>query len=375
MIKLWRDRLVQRALAVFLLARVVGALAVTFSSSRWDRSFADGIKVWDGLWYLDIIDHGYPATVAHPPPLSAGSIAFFPGFPLLARVVARVTGLPSWAAAYVVVFLAGVVAVVGLALLVRRLYDDRIALRAVALFCLFPGAFTLSLLYSEGLMVAAVIVCFLALYNRRWVIAGLAGAAAAFSRPTGVAVVVACAWETFRAIRDRREWTSVWSTLLVPLGALAYLVYLKEHTGEFLVYFRVQREIWFDTLSVGESARDTVVHLFDGNAVSHRMILLAGLVFIAVAGYVLVRSTLPMSMKLYVPAVLVLPVALASVGARPRYLFVAFPLLVALAAKLSRRGFVAVLTISSVAFVWLLVTYVERSPEFQPFLYPINPSP
>jgi len=371
----WRDRLVVRAIAVFAAARAVGAACIAFAAWRWDATFARAFKVWDGYWYLHIVDHGYPASIARPAPFTAGGVAFFPGFPALTRALMRVTGLPSAIAAAVVVFAAGLVAVVALALLVRQLYDERVALRAVALFCFFPGAYTLSLLYSEGLMVTAVIVCFLALYNRRWVVAGLAGALASFSRPTGVAIVVACAWETVRAVRTRRDWASLWATFLVPLGAAAYLVYLWRHTGEIGVYFRVQREAWFDELSIGSGLWDTVVHLFDGNGLSQRLILFAGLVFIAGAGVVLARSRLPVSMKLYVPAVLVLPVLLASVGARPRYVFVAFPLLIALAAHLPRRAYVALLSVSAVALVLLLVTYVERSPEIQPFLYPINPSP
>jgi Gpi18-like mannosyltransferase len=270
---------------------------------------------------------------------------------------------------------AGAIAVVSVALVVRRFYDDDSAIRAAALFSFFPGAYTLSLLYSEGFMVAAVLVAFLALYRRRWVIAGLAGAVAAFSRPTGIAIVVACAWETMRAVRERREWRALWATALPPLGVLAYFAYLWQHTGELKVYFRVQRDVWFDKLSLGPSLRYTLGHLFDPSERVQRLILFVALVFIVIAAIALVRSRLALSMKLYAAAVLALPVLFATVGARPRYVFVAFPLIAAVGVKVSGRAFAGLLTLSTVGMVWLLVVYVQRSPELAHNLYPILPSP
>lgn len=367
--------LVRRALAIYVASRAFGAAVVFYAASRQDAGFGDALRVWDGFWYLRIADSGYPSTVAFLSEPADAVIAFFPGFPLLVRAVEMASPLSTVASAYVVVFLCGAAAVATLARLIEAVCDERVALRSVVLFCLFPGAFTLNLLYSEALMVAAVLICFLALREQRWIVAGVAGAVAAFTRPTGIAVTVACAWVAWSAIRERREWSALWAAALPPAGFLAYHAYLWQHTGEARVYFRVQREQFFDELSLGRDLWHNLWHTFDPVATSHRVMLLAALVFIALAGVVLVRSTLPVEMKLYTAAVLVLPVVLTSVGPRPRYVLVAFPLFVGLAARLSRRTFAGLAAASTVALTVLLVVHVQRSPELAPFLYPINPSP
>lgn len=370
-----RDRLVRRALSIYLAVRAFGAVVVLYATARQHASFSEGIRVWDGHWYLEVFEHGYPVAVASPSQPASATIAFFPGFPWTARVVEAVTRLPAAASLFVVVFLAGAVATVALALLVRDVLDEPTALRSVLLFCVFPGAFVLDLLYSEPLMIAAVLVCFLALERRAWMIAGVAGALAAFTRPTGIAIVAACGWMAIVAVRRRREWRAMWSIALASLGAIAYHAYLWHHTGEARVYFRVQREQFLDEPSLGRDLWYTIRHAFAPVTLSHRVILLVALAFIVVAGTLLIRSSLPFAMKLYTAAVLLLPVVFTSVGPRPRYVWVAFPLIVAVAARLSGRWFVAVTVLSTCGLAVLLTLYVQRSPEISPYLFVINPSP
>ena len=49
------------------------------------HTVGDGLFAWDGAWYADIASHGYGA-------LSRDALRFFPGFPLLGRLVGIVAG-------------------------------------------------------------------------------------------------------------------------------------------------------------------------------------------------------------------------------------------------------------------------------------------
>ncbi len=53
-----------------------------------------GLYRWDGVWYAGVCDSGYevprPQTAEQP-----GNVAFFPGYPLLARAVGRATGFST----------------------------------------------------------------------------------------------------------------------------------------------------------------------------------------------------------------------------------------------------------------------------------------
>ena len=56
-------------------------------------------------------------------------------------------------------------------LLVREVEDEAAATRAAVAFSFFPGAFVLSMAYSEALLVAAAGACLLFLVRRQWVAA------------------------------------------------------------------------------------------------------------------------------------------------------------------------------------------------------------
>lgn len=101
------------------------------------------LTTWDGGWYLDIAQNGYPAGLD-----DGQSFAFFPGFPLAIRFVGGVTGVSYPTAGVAVALLAAVL----LWALSRRLAGEDFADRAVGLFCFFPGSFALSMAYSEPLI-------------------------------------------------------------------------------------------------------------------------------------------------------------------------------------------------------------------------------
>ena len=75
------------------------------------------------------------------------------------------------------------------------------ASRAVALTAFAPGAFVLSMGYSEGALLLFASASLLMLLDRRWILAGTFAGLACLARPSGVAVAAACLVAAIVALR------------------------------------------------------------------------------------------------------------------------------------------------------------------------------
>lgn len=223
---------------------------------------ADGPVWWAGRVgfdsgiYLTVAEDGYVLGRAHE--------AAFPGYALAIRWVAAATGWSALDAAVAVSVLSGLVAVqvcwrwlhaVGL--------RGRGAALALALAAWSPPAFVLyGVAYSDGLLLALVLGVLLAVERERWLLAGVLGAAATATRPNSLALVAAMlvwallrsgAWEPtgsdgLRGWRRRLDLGRLQprhlSVLLVPLGVVAYGVWLMGHAGSFTYFADLQTDVY-----------------------------------------------------------------------------------------------------------------------------------
>jgi len=352
--------LVVSALAVYAASRlVVLAGAATAAYLRTGTRVVDVLISWDGTWYLDIVRGGYPGDpVERGGELLPNPIAFFPLYPLLVRGANRVLPGQEVVAALAVSLAAGAAATVLVALLTRRLAGPSAGLRAAALFALAPGAFVLSMAYAEGVLLAAAAGCLLLLLQRRWAWAGVAAAVAGAARPTGIVLAVCCAWAAWEAWRRGEGLRPLVAPLLAPLGTAAYFAWLWVHTGSATIWFRTQQEVWRERIDWGDATVDRVFefgrHPFEDPAVA---VVVLGLA-VAVAGVVLLVTTdLPKTLYVYTAGVLFLTVASATLGARPRFVFTAFPLVVAAAIRLRGTAYTVVLATGAAVLPLLVVFY------------------
>lgn len=342
------------AVLVGLVALLVSRLAVLVGASvRAAQLVADANKAeqprprtatgyifevltsWDGRWYLEIVRSGYPRAI--PPNITYEQLearaAFFPLYPLLVRVADVVLPGGDTIAALFVNLLLSVVAVVLVGLLARQWFDVVVARRAMVLFAVFPGSFVMSFAYSEALLIVLAAACLLALSHDRWLLAGLAAALATAARPNGIALVAACAVAALIALRTRREWTSLIAPLLAPVGFVAFQWFLLGHTGERAAWFRVQREAWREGTSFGATAvSNTFSFLTHPFASPTDALTAATIAALGVSIWAWYRCRLPGFATAYVVVVIALMLIPATVTARPRFLFTAFPLAIAVAA-------------------------------------------
>lgn len=290
---------------------------------------------WDGRWYLELVRQGYPdnipANITYEQ--TEARAAFFPMYPGAVRVVDSVLPGGDTIAALLLNFLLGAVAVVLVGLLARRVFSAPVAARAMVLFAVFPGSFVLSFAYSEALFIVFAASCLLLLYDEQWLLAGLAAALATATRPNGVAIVLACLVASAIAIKTKREWSSLISVLLAPLGFIGFQLYVDDVAGERGAWFRVQREAWSEGTSFGATAVENtwsfVTSPFDSTADALTVLSLAVLVVMAFAAW---KRRLPLPWVAFSVAIVALMLIPETVTARPRFVFSAFPLFIAVAA-------------------------------------------
>jgi hypothetical protein len=294
---------------------------------------------WDGLWYMEIVRHGYPTSI--PPNVTYFQLearaAFFPLFPMLAKVFDWVVPGGDTLAALGLNVLLAVAGMIVVGHLARRLYDNDVAERAMVLFAVFPGSFVLSYAYAEALLILLAALCLWFLLDDRWLLAGIAAALATATRPNGIALVAACLVASFIAIKQRREWKSVIAPILAPVGFIAFQLYLYARTDEW-AWFRVQREAWREGTSFGGTAISNTLSFFTHPLASPTDALTAASMAALLLGlWCLWRKRLPWPMVAYIAVVVLLMLLPATVTARPRFLFTAFPLFISAAAWWPRR--------------------------------------
>jgi hypothetical protein len=121
--------------------------------------------------------------------------------------------------------------------------------------------------------------------------------------------------------------------LLAPLGFVAFQLLIDDHTGERCIWFRVQTEAWDEGASFGLTAVRRTLEAFTQPLTSPTDLITAAsfLTTIFMIYVAWKRHRLPIEAAAYSVVVVALMILPATVTARPRFLFTAFPLLIAVA--------------------------------------------
>lgn len=369
-----RSRPALRALALYGVVRAAALVTLFVSADRVGREAAGLLVRWDGRWYARIAAHGYGHVHVLPDGRRLADYAFFPLYPGLERVTGALTGLDYVRCGLLISFLAAPVAALGIFRVVAHVRDERTALLTVALWGSLPVAAVQTLAYTESLFTAIAAWCLYAVLRGRWVVAGALSAAAALTRPTGVALSVAVAVAVLQHYRRRRRATAATGqveTSRAPLaglavaaaGAVAYPLWVAADLGTPTAYFRVTGG-WRNELDGGAAFATWVAGFFgDPATVAAGLLLVLGVAGLAWLLVACVRQRLPAPWLVYTTVLLVLSFGTSGYfGSKPRYLVPAFVLLVPVAGWLAGRSrstqalAVAAAAVSSAAYgaVWLL---------------------
>jgi hypothetical protein len=217
------------AVASSSLATSVFALGPYASTHGW----RNGLIRSDAVLYARIAASGYH---------QAGIRAFFPGYPLIARVVDVV--VPATYGTLIVSWVALYAASLGLATLATGFGRPWNATRTVLAALTFPTSIFLVAGYSEATFLAALVWGFVALARDRWALAACAFAVAGATEKTGVAagatmlIVAVLRGRPWRLLLRRLGWSVV-----AFLGAVQYSFYLWARFGDPLA-FATDQKYW-----------------------------------------------------------------------------------------------------------------------------------
>jgi Mannosyltransferase (PIG-V) len=317
---------------------------------------------WDGAIYGTIATSGYPLPQYAP---------FFPLFPLLERAAAFVTGWNPAAAGVLVANLVCLPALGLLRVLIEREAGRELARRTLLLLAIFPTALYLAAAYTESLFLLLSVAAFLALRERRYLMAGVLAALATLTRPVGILLLVPLAWQCAAQVRERglpdvRGMLRMAAALGLPIAALGgFWLYLAARFGSLTVMLQAQAGTWGKHLTwpwVGLA--QAFAALGPATTLIRMHILLDigfTLLFAALALFAMGRLPPPYGLYALANASLVILTpaqragytwaALASNG---RYLLVVFPCLWVLALWCRRRAVRIPLVVLSLALFALL---------------------
>ena len=349
-----------RALAIPSLfyagSRVVNLVGITIAA-RWNaQSFGSEIRRWDSAWFLKAATLGYPHYLpVHNGRVVSSTIAFFPLFPLTVRGLADVTGLSPAAAGLGLSLITGLTATLAVWGVVDHYAGRRIANRAAAAFAFFPGSFVFGMIYSDGLVLTLVALSLLALLRRQWLAAGILGALATASAPASLMLIPAGAWVAFLALRRDGERRALLAPVLTPVGFLAYQVWTFLHTGHANAWTLTERQAWHSYLWL--KFPFVVVERAVTQPFGHLKVteIFLGAVFSAVALVLLARHRPPAVVAIFAVASIALVLFTTPLGARPRMILWAFPLVTVWGAVLGRIAFVVFIVLSAIGLGALTV--------------------
>ncbi|MEV7973234.1 hypothetical protein [Cellulomonas sp. NPDC089187] len=228
-----------QCLAIYAAARLFSAVALLVVASHqvangWtgeSPSYADYTGLmWDASWYRQIAEDGYPEAlpVGEDGAVQQNAWAFFPLFPLLARLLMTVTGASWTVVAPTLALLLGAAAMPVMHRLVERGAPRAVAARpglplaTVLLVSVFPTAVVLQVGYTESLALLLIALTLWAIVTRRYGWAALGVLALGLTRAVALpiaAVVLVHAWLRWRETRSLPGRT--WAALIGLAGASA----------------------------------------------------------------------------------------------------------------------------------------------------------
>jgi hypothetical protein len=208
-----------------------------------DVDFLDILTHWDGRWYLEIAEDGYSFRSGR-----QSNVAFFPGYPIVGRIIAASVGIDSRLALVLVanvLFVATLVTIVQYERAVVGAADLPSASWPAVVLAVWPISLFYRAAYSESLFMLIEAIVLLGMRRNwpYWTIAVLIGALTA-SRSVGMAMVVAFAfylWGRRPSGGSGRYFATVSLWMLVACWGIAgYMAYQWREFGDPLAFIKTQ---------------------------------------------------------------------------------------------------------------------------------------
>jgi len=361
---------------IYLAARVLLLLAAFLQASFGHVPFQNELANWDGFWYRELANKGYPTHVSY----AQTTLGFFPLFPLSIWPVEHVVLLfapnhlilSATIAGAIISGAGGLVATILVHRLTEGWWGRETARRATILFVLFPGSVVFSMVYSEGLLIPLAAGCIYALERRRWLLAGLLAGLGTAVQPVGLALVPVCLVAALLELR-RRGWSrdglrSFVAPALSVTGMGGFMLFLWIWTGNPFANYIAQHHGWSEKTSVLSLVHLTTklagqVSFNHFNQPTINLNYVVGLIGAVILTMLLVlvwfcRRELSAPAIVWTLAIAFLAYTSSEVPPNPRMLLTAFPALVTVARYANGRWFRVIAWTNGVLLVGLsLLTF------------------
>jgi Mannosyltransferase (PIG-V) len=366
---------------VYLAARAALLLVAYLNGAFGHYNFLHELANWDGLWYRELANNGYPTHVSY----LQTTLGFFPLFPITIWLVDPVftvlTGHNAiWASTVAGILISGAGGLVA-TIFVHRLADGwwgrDVARRATILFCLFPGAVVFSMVYSEGLLLPLVAGCIYALERRRWVLAGVLAGIGTAVQPVALVLVFVCLSSSLLELH-RRGWRTPAArrSLIAPVlslsGAAAFALFLWAWTGNPFANYIAQHHGWSektDPLALvhltTKLANEISFSKLDQPSVNLNLVVgLIGAVLLIVMLALLLHSRREVSIEAIVWTLGISFFAFTSeyVPPNPRLIFTAFPAVMVVARYAKGKWFTVIAWTCGLLFIGLSLLTFSGTP-------------
>jgi hypothetical protein len=276
--------------------------------------FLDVWGRWDSTWYYLISIGGYVKPIMY---------AWYPFYPLLIRAVTFIVR-DAFIAGLVVSNVALVIACVYLYKLACLDVRHDAAMRSVRYMLLWPTAFVLSAVLTESTFLALTLAAFYYARKDKWLLVGVLGCCMALTRIIGVFMILPLEFIYFkrlyvppRSIDIKKVRPDILSLLLMPLGALGWVLFNYVKTGDPFAFFHVQT-IWH---RYAAGVIKVLTTAFSGSA---NEIVWASCGIAALVVLVVFVRKMPFAYWLYSMLVLLVPLSTGTMSV-PRYTLVIFP--------------------------------------------------
>jgi hypothetical protein len=326
----------------------------------WDRHL-NGARRWFEIW--DQWDFGYYREIAESGYNSGdGSLAFYPLFPWLLRLVAYVC--KSYLFAGLIV--SGIACIIA-AMLLRRLvqldYSASVATRSVWFLLIFPTAYFLHAGYSESLFLAMALGSILAARVERWWLAGALGAFCWMTRGVGAVLVPTLMVEATQQHWLRRSWNWRWLWIaIVPTGFVVYLLINWRVAGQPFAFLQTRKVSFEQSFALPSAGIRQAIWAQYPSAREAEMVGAQELFFVALGFVCTIVSWIKLrpAYATWMTGNLILFTSVNFLQSIPRYTLTMFPIFILFALLARNRFWAGVITVWSLLLFALFAVLFVR---------------
>ncbi len=297
-----------------------------------DKFFLSPWANFDGIHYLFIAGNGY-----------TNNYGFFPAYPLTIRIASILFGANSsfdlayFFSAFFVSNIAFFLSLIVFYKLLSLDYNEKQTKQTLFALIVFPTSFFFGSLYSESLFLLFLFLSFYFARKKQWALASIFGIFLTLTRLVGICIFPVLFYEYFIVNKQPLKkfiQSGIWT---VPFGLIGYSIYNYFMKGDFLYFIHAQGNF------LNNRSVDTIV-LFPQTIYRYIKILitnsnaqfewwialleLGSFVFVIIALYVAWKKKVRRSYIIFSLLAVLVPASSGTFSALPRYILVAFPMLI-----------------------------------------------